>query len=1320
MARPEIEEQARQVDTYDLFVSFADRDRDWVYGYLLPSLGLPAQQVITRDDFVPGAPLVDEFARAVERSRITTVVLSGAYLADEWAALGEQLASFSRVEGGRALVPAVLEDVDLPLQLEYLVRLDCTEPDRWDAEVARLRDLLDRPSPEPESLPCPYPGMVPFSADDARFFHGREEEIADLLRRLRHCRRICVIGPSGSGKSSLLTAGALPQLGRRQGSAVLVRTMRPGPTPVATLAATLGAPVGTDVADADTLGRVIGALADSHGAERVVLVVDQLEEAFAQAPPTEQRAFLSALAALPSAERCQLLLAVRADFYPDLMTSPLWPLAEGERVEIAPLAGPALARAIVAPASAVGVHLEPELVERLLADAAQEPGVLPLIQETMVLLWEQRTRRLLTLAAYERLGGEGRSGLAVALASKADATLTALSPVQQAIARRIFLRQVQLGEGRDDTRRQQTISALRSSEPPELFEATLRHLTDHRLLTLGGEPGEERTVDLAHEAMIACWPTLRTWIAADREGLRVQRQLSEDAREWNALGRDPSALYRGVRLVTAGEWADEHRSDLNDLEREFVDASRALAAREREAEQRANRRLRRLVVGLACLLVVAGAAGALALRAQIEANRQADIAEQEARLSQARYLAAQSAADADDNLARSLLLGLESLNTQDTVQGWTELLSSLQGFTAVETLLHSEGGVPEAVARSADGSRFITSTLEGNLLVRDGTTMERLPPIATGHGPVRDVAISADGGLIVSGGDDGNVRRWDGTTGAPLGAPMTGHSDLVVAVALSSDEALVASASFDGTARLWDADSGAPVSEPLSGHDGRVQAAAFSPDGDTLATGGHDGRVVLWDVESGTARGEIQAHEDRVRTVAWNPDGTLLATGSLDSTIRLWDPATRTPVGEALRGHDRLVVGVAFSPDGSLLASVSEDQTVQIWSVTERRRVRPPLQAHGAQVRDVAFAPDGSTLATVSYDGLTVVWDLRSEQRLASTFAVDEPVRAVAYSADGAMLATVGDGPLVRLWSTDTLRSLGNPLEGHDGWVRTAAFSSDGLLATGGDDGTVRLWDTGSGAAHGEPLAAHDGWVRAVAFSPDGTRLASAGEDGTVRLWDAATGGPVGDPLVASEAPVRTLAFSPDGSVLATGGQDRMIRLWDAATTTPLGAPLQAHTGTVRSLSFSPDGTRLASGGEDARVQIWDVASGEPAGAPLAGPDYRVTSVAWDPAGDILASGSYDHTVVLWDVERRRQLGPALQGHEHWVESLAFSPDGTKLASAGIDGRVMVWDTDRDVWRAQACLLAARNLTPQEWEEFIGADRPYAQTCPQLPGGDRS
>ena len=495
---------------YDLFISYVDADKAWVEGYLVDALTQAGIRCHSEAAFSLGAPRLLEFERAIQQSQRTLLILSPAYLVEGFAQFSDLLAQSYGVETATwPVIPLTLHPAGLPPRLAMLKGLDATDPVGWEAVIHRLCTELRRPVPGPASKPpCPYPGMVPFRAKDARFFYGREDEIEQMLQHLRHQRYLWVIGPSGSGKSSLVNAGLLPKLTASSYFSPgywLVRSMRPGSRPThdhdhGHSAATRSNPGGA----------VASLLAASSPAQRLLLVIDQFEELFAQAERTEQARFIAALKGLRAVENCALLIAMRADFYPDLMNSDLWPIDASQRLEIGPLRGQALRLAIERPAADVGVYPEAGLVERLLADAADEPGVLPLVQETMVRLWGKMQRRVLTLSAYERLGGEGRSGLAVAMVEKANATLADLPTEEhRALARRIFLRLVQFGEGRADTRRQQSIADLASVGEATLFDQTLRHLADNRLLTQSGEEKEaSKKVDLAHEALITVWPTL--------------------------------------------------------------------------------------------------------------------------------------------------------------------------------------------------------------------------------------------------------------------------------------------------------------------------------------------------------------------------------------------------------------------------------------------------------------------------------------------------------------------------------------------------------------------------------------------------------------------------------------------------------------------------------------------------------------------------------------------------------------------------------------------------------------------------------------------
>ncbi len=443
-------------------------------------------------------------------------------------------------------------------------------------------------------LPCPYPGMRPYAADDAEHFHGRGVEVDDLLGRLRAGEReIYVIGPSGSGKSSLVGAGVLPRLARGVAGLgpFVVRSMRPGEKPAARLGALLEMAPDQRAAPASAIAAL---LAHRSPGTSVLIMIDQLEELFTLADAGERERFLSALGALRAERRCVVIFTLRADFFGAFMESPLWTERGGRisRIEVGPLRGKSLREAIARPARDLGVRVARELIERLLADAGMEPGVLPLLQETLVQLWDRRRKKKLRLADYQELGDGERSGLAVALSRRADATMRALTPAQQAIAQRILLRLISFGEGRSDIRRQQSRGKLRAAgDAAADFEHVLQQMIADRLLITDDDGGGgEARIDLAHEAMIAAWPTLAGWIETRRADEQRRRQLEAAASQWVEHGRGARGLLDLIELTEAEAWRQtETARELGECAdiAALVDASRAKLDKEAdEAEAR--------------------------------------------------------------------------------------------------------------------------------------------------------------------------------------------------------------------------------------------------------------------------------------------------------------------------------------------------------------------------------------------------------------------------------------------------------------------------------------------------------------------------------------------------------------------------------------------------------------------------------------------------------------------------------------------------------------------------------------------------------------
>ena len=584
-----------EVLSYDVFVSYAEADRAWVEGYLLAALEQAGVCCMYKSAFALGVPRLLEFERSIKQSKRTLLIISEAYLADGLNGFIDTMGqSYGQETNTWPVIPLIRQSVPLPPRLGMLVGLRATNETEQESAIAQLCADLKRPLPAPTPPPdCPYPGMKPFGMGDRDRFFGRDQEINELLESLRLRPFITVIGPSGSGKSSLVFAGLIPALRESQlfgAGSWQMQSMRPGETPQTTLRQVL-------VSEAQ------------QKAARMLLIVDQFEELFTLAKE-EAVPFQESLLKLAQTPNVYLVLTVRADFYADLMTSLLWQEIQNYRLEVVPLNTEGLKQAILKPAEAVGAFVEAALVERLVTDSAGEPGVLPLIQETLVLLWQKLERRFLPLRAYEALvlprtayGGQEigqKTGLLVAIARRADQAIKELRDEpekQQAIARRIFLRLIQFGEGRADTRRQQTVEALRAAtDDPGLFNKTLTHLVRSRLLTPSGDDKTlTRKIDIAHEALIAGWPTLQQWITERRTKEEVRRRLTIKAEEWARFGRGSGGQLDPIALSEAEAWLDSPDAiDLgyDDVLPALVDASReAIEKIKREDKERQHREL---------------------------------------------------------------------------------------------------------------------------------------------------------------------------------------------------------------------------------------------------------------------------------------------------------------------------------------------------------------------------------------------------------------------------------------------------------------------------------------------------------------------------------------------------------------------------------------------------------------------------------------------------------------------------------------------------------------------------------------------------------
>ncbi|MFF7727076.1 helix-turn-helix domain-containing protein [Streptomyces sp. NPDC008001] len=1189
---------------------------------------------------------------------------------------------------------------------------------------------------------CPYQGLSPFGAEDARWFFGREAEtaavVAQLTERLTAPGPLLVMAPSGAGKSSLLRAGMLPALARGvlpvTGScdwpAVL---LTPGEHPVEELLSQVTKATGGPhrllekafsegpAAFAEAVREVTNG---PNGPAALVVVVDQFEELFTLCRDGQERAtFVEALLALAAGRgdtgaglpTALVVLGVRADFYDRCLAYPgLASSLQHGHITLGPMNDARLREAITAPAREAGLEVEAGLVEVLLRDIGLVPGdaasagvsragALPLLSHALLGTWQHRENATLTVAGYRLTGG-----ISGAVAATAERAYTSLPTARQAAARRLLLQLVHVGEDGETSHRTHRRQLLEGHPDRETTEAVLEVFTRARLLTVDADH-----VEPAHEILLHAWPRLRKWIDDDRAGLRTRQLLVETAAAWENERRDKGLLYRGTRLAAAREWAADpaRRATLSPGAQAFLDASTGHETAERKRERRRSRGLRQLLAGLAILLALALIATAVAFR-----QRQTAVTAQHE--AQSRQLAAQSAAllDSDPDLAS--LLAVQAHRTSPT----GEATASLYGAAALPLLhrLTGHSGAVTDVAFSPDGKTLATGGSDGTARIWDSATGKSRTTLAGHSAPVRSVAFSPDGKILATGSDDRIVRLWDVATGETRGI-LTGHTRPLQSVAFSPDGLTLATAGGnDETARLWDVATGTPRTT-FAAHS-QVAGVTFTSDGTPFATGGESGINQIWDVTTGRSLHSLRGKPwNNVHSLAFGPAGTSLAIGSDDGTVQLWDTTT----GKArttFTGQGAPVRSLAFSPDGKTLAT-SSMKSVRLWDVATGA-LRTTFTDHTHPVQSVAFSPDGRSLVTGSSDGTASIWKITTGKARSALPGRTGPVEAVAFSPDGKALATSNYDRTVRVWDMATGR-IRRTLTGQPALVASMAFSSDGRsLATGGYDGSVRIWDIATAKTR-RILPEHPAAVGRVAFSPDGKTLVTGSQDKTVRTWDVATGAER-NTSTRRAAPTRgePVVFSADGKTVVTGslpgGSDRTVRVQDVATGSSTRTITTGHTARAVLMAFSPDGRTLAtSSGEeslftgtyDVTVGLWDARTGKARNV-ITGLSGNVLAMAFSPDGKTIATSSDDRTVQLWDVATGKSR-TVLSDNLGRVDLLAFSPDGKTLATSGGDTGVQFWDVDLPGAAeavARICRALHRDFTAGERSSYL-RDQPSGPVC---------
>jgi DNA-binding SARP family transcriptional activator/WD40 repeat protein len=1218
------------------------------------------------------------------------------------------------------------------------------------------------PATAPARLGNPYRGLAAFDQADVDVFHGRNRLVGEVLHSIEHRRCAFVVGPSGSGKSSVVRAGVLPALAAGEVAGAdrwFAITMTPGARPFEELeAAVLQVAVHppTTLLDqlrdpAQPLGRTIQRILPDPTAT-TVLVIDQLEELYTLAEEEERRAFLHAVAAAvrPRDGALRLVTTLRADYYDAPLGDPaIAALCKRTTVAVDALTGDELSAAIVEPARLVGVTVDSDLVARMIADASVEASVLPLVQYTLTRLFDTRSDDVLTLEGYARLGG-----IAGSIGARAEELYGELDAEGREVCRRTFGRLVAIGGAATDTRRRVRMSELQGAEADQdRVDGVIAAFVDARLLATDRDPAtREPTVEVAHEALFREWPRLRGWITDDRQTIASIRHLATATESWRQTGHE-SELYRGARLVGALELADQHADRLTTDEQSFIAASRDRADAEARAQRRQNTRLRTLLGATAVLLVLALVAGALAVTQASRADDRAAAAEDATAAGDIERLSnlASSAGAVPQDIA--ILAGLEAYRLDPSPETLTALhwaLTSKPGYRGVmgDTVIGGD------ITLLDDGDRIVTHTVD-TIEVWDVPSRERLRswPIpgaedATNHRTLRSTA-SGDGRLLV------------------VSAPSV--------------------------TTVLDAESGerrATISHPS-----RALANALAPDGQQLAVALEDGTVQIHDL---TAPGQLTAefpsvdaggNIDAVTRLAWHPNGTQIALGSERGSVALWDLGRNEPTWR----HEGCTAYANLDPAPALLFDTAGDRLVvtgifgdrcQGGSLTDPVSVEVLESITGEPVDGGAI---GSAAPTTTTTVRSLTW-LDEEENVVLTsgqggflHAVDlatgvtsTPGEIGNFEASAALPehglivseaalgldvhAVDGSDPLVR--------RVASPRE----WQGTSTFpaldaAGDRLLISSFRQGAAELdltepraeWDRSLmidgqsvclalselrapgvlGVSTAERCSdtpwrfRYRDWdfepIEPAQTSSDDTAAGFAGGMSTdrTRRYSSGGGGPIGGGLVVKDVASGEALFdldpqegpficcplphfSLDGELFAVPQWAGGTRLHDANTGEEV--PFDRS---VNAKLFGPRGTWYVSVDERGTLHKRDQQSGESIGQPMPGHRGAVQWVAHNPATRRLATTGFDNTARVWDLSATAAIGRPMDTSSIWGWP-SWSEDGRYLAVPTRDG-VEIWNFDTDDWPRMACEVAGRNLTEAEWEQFGPRTIERRATCEQFP-----
>ncbi len=1143
----------------------------------------------------------------------------------------------------------------------------------------------------------PFPGLRPFQTEEDYLFFGRDDQIADLLRRLDRNRLVAVVGTSGSGKSSLVRAGLLPALlggsMTQAGSAWEVAVMRPGGNPMQHLAQSLCDAGLYDEGVEDmlfhlraTLSRsrrgLMEALRQSHLGPKtnLLLVVDQFEEIFRfnksnTAQQDESIDFVNLLleAASQSELPIYVVLTMRSDFLGECSAF----LGLAEAVNNGEFLIPRLSRdqmqeAIQGPVRVSGGEISGRLLQRLLNDVGDDQDQLPVLQHALMRTWalwagDHQETEPLDLRHYDKTGG-----MQQALSHHADEVFDQLpSDRHRALAEKLFKALTERGEDNRGVRRPsqfQKLCATAGAGAEELgtvIEAFRKPGVTFLMPPAAVKLDPETVVDISHESLMRVWRQLDVWAEEEAQSARIYRRLADTAK---LHAENKAGLYHDPDLQIALSWRDD--SEPNEVWAEqygggftesmvFLDKSRELAGHEEKEREAARQR---------------------------ELTRARELAE-----------AQRLRAEEQERSARRFRMGM----IVGAAVAALAVIASLIALDATRKAQKNEQLAQDAEAELQEELYVADMHRAGKAY--DDNSFQQLDELLLKHYP-------RDGGLDLR-GPEWHFWRYAAFTEK---ASLRSEIGPVPSLAVSPDQTLVAAGTWAGLVNIYRAIDhkllkALPVNTLAETSEGDVRfALSFSPDGQILAVVGFDQFIRRWNVRTWErVEPDLEFPEvagsttsTAILQMCYSPDGSLLAASSHGGFVALWDMANLRVLGTWAASKKQGPFGdLDFSPDGRILTASNGSRKPStptwrgFWNVATRDE-NTTFRDLNSEIF-LEFSPDGNWIISGRLDGSIKIRDISN-----SDFSKDpgqilhtdsRGIAALAVSRSGRYVAASNQANEIRVWELET-RNLIATFKGHDRPVWALGFANDDqFLWSSGWDDRIKVWEIGRSGLYSEVpgSSAGLGWSYL-----DGGRIAwrdMQGDDLNWRVYDAdfkeedspATQIRLYDvthgtnlPAWKNGAKYTLHAASGNGKYLATLSPEHHLELWDVSTESLLGeTDIPRENFPVFGLDVSPDGRHVAwaekqSDKEAFELMLSDLAQGKTVSL---GEFNSGMDLSFSHNGLMLAGNSYGpfrNVCRVWNLVKSEPVLISTTPFRWAILSSAFSPNGNILALGFWDNRI--------------------------------------------------